>query len=187
MSASSPGGRHSEPPALPGLELRAPTALLTPLLRALAAEGLDPLTTPLPAGQPFGRPHGLVLLAHTGAPAPDLADGLVLGSRPHLLVGLAVGHVDLGPFVDPGLTACLRCLYAAAAPPVLATPLPGGAPSDSLLSVAAAFLAHDVRRWAGGHEPATWSATVRIDTALGVTRRAWPRHPQCGCTWSLPA
>ena len=51
----------------------------------------------------------------------------------------------------------------------------------------AALLAHDVRRWAGGHEPATWSATLRVEASLAVSRREWLRHPQCGCAWSLPA
>lgn len=179
---------------MPALELRAPASLLVPLVRALQSEGLDPLTT--------ARPVGLVVLAHAGSPAPHAADDLVRDSRPHLLVGLSPGHVDLGPFVDPGLTACLHCLYAAAAPPVLGSVLgsvldsalgsvlgspAGEGPSASLLAVAAAFLAHDVRRWAGGHEPATWSATVRIDAALAVSRHSWLRHPHCGCTWSLSA
>lgn len=179
MPASARGDIRTQLPAVPALELRAPAPLLPPLARALGAEGLDPLTT--------AQPAGLVVLAHAGSPAPDAADDLVRDSRPHLLVGLSTAHVDLGPFVDPGLTACLHCLYAAAAPPVLAPPLTGEPPSASLLAVAAAFLAHDVRRWAGGHEPATWSATVRIDAALAVSRHPWLRHPHCGCTWSLPA
>lgn len=179
MPASPPGSRRTDPPAVPALELRSPAPLLAPLVRALEAEGLDPLTT--------AQPGDLVVLAHAGSPAPDAADDLVRDSRPHLLVGLSPGHVDLGPFVDPGLTACLHCLYASAAPPVLASPPVDEAPSVSLLAVAAAFLAHDIRRWAAGHEPATWSATVRIDAALAVNRHAWLRHPHCGCTWSLPA
>lgn len=182
MPPSFPGSGHTEtvadPEVVPAIELRAPAPLLVPLLRALRSEGLEPLT-PAPPG-------ALVVLAHAGSPAPHAADDLVRDSRPHLLVGLAAGHVDLGPFVDPGLTACLHCLYAAAAPPVVGPPS-GVGPSASLLAVAAAFLAHDVRRWAGGHEPATWSTTVRIDAALAVSRHSWLRHPHCGCTWSLSA
>jgi len=203
---ASPSGGPVPPTPVPPLELRAPAPLLTPLLDALRVAGLDPHTAPLPSG--------LVVLAHTGSPAPDLADDLVRRSRPHLLVGLPGagvgagpgadrdGHVVLGPFVDPGLTACLHCLYAARAPVGPASPLAdtfratvshadtshaASALAASLLAVAAACLAHDVRRWAGGLEPATWSATVRVDATLSVTRHEWPRHPQCGCTWSLPA
>jgi hypothetical protein len=35
----------------------------------------------------------------------------------------------------------------------------------------------------GGVEPTTWSATVDLDAAAPV-RRAWLRHPHCGCTWA---
>lgn len=164
------------------VELRAPTGLHPPLLAALAAHGLDALTGP--------RAGALVVLVHAGGHAPDAADDLVRDSRPHLAVGLAAHHLDLGPFVDPGLTACLRCL-AASRPVPVATPAaigpPTGLPDPSLLAVAAALLAHDVRRWAGGHEPATWSATLRVEASLAVSRREWLRHPQCGCAWSLPA
>lgn len=193
--APSPDG-PGPPTTVPAIELRAPAPLVVPLLHALRAAGLDPQTSP--------QPDGLVLLAHTGAPDPDLADDLVRHSRPHLLVGLPGArpdphrarpgsHVVLGPFVDPGLTACLHCLYAARAPVALGSAFGADeeagppTPAASLLAVAAACLAHDVRRWGGGFEPATWSATLTIDATLTVSRHEWPRHPQCGCTWSLPA
>ena len=35
-----------------------------------------------------------------------------------------------------------------------------------------------------GEEPSTWSTTVHVGPDLQPRRRAWRRHPRCGCGWA---
>lgn len=145
-------------------------------------------------------------------PAPDLcvlvdraaeADDLVRRGLPHLLVAPARrGAVRVGPFVDPGATACLRCLTAARAdldPAVgvvelqharaAALPLggrPAGTPrpeDPTLVALAVGWAARDVLAWADGGRPSTWSATVLLEHAAAPAVTAWRAHPRCGCVW----
>ena len=48
----------------------------------------------------------------TGEPDRDLLDPLVRAGTHHLVVRLVDGGAVLGPFVSPGVTACLRCTDA---------------------------------------------------------------------------
>lgn len=119
-------------------------------------------------------------------------DPLQRAGMPHLVVsGTPQGH-RVGPFVQPGLTACLRCVDAeeSAADPRLPLLLEQAAraddvpPSDPVLErLALAWAVRDLARWAEGDEPSTWSATVEVGptTAPEVTPRL--RHPHCGCAW----
>jgi bacteriocin biosynthesis cyclodehydratase domain-containing protein len=150
-----------------------------------------------------GVGHGddLVVLLCGEEPDRDLVDHWMRADVPHVLLTASEGVLRLGPFVDPGRTACLRCLDAAAtehdprhglvvrqyadAPPA-ADGLPAPLPAD-LLDVAVGHLARDVTRWVDGRLPRTWSATVRLDDALDLSPVPLPRHPGCGCAWAVPA
>jgi bacteriocin biosynthesis cyclodehydratase domain-containing protein len=134
-----------------------------------------------------------------GEPDRDLLDGPLTTGQPHVLVVAAEGSVHVGPFVVPGETACLRCVdahldegdgrravvlrqHCTAAPDALALP----APSDpALVMMALAWAARDVVTFLDGGRPSTWSATVRLEPDLALTRRHWRRHPHCGCCWDV--
>ena len=126
-------------------------------------------------------------------------DLLLRSCTPHLLVRLVEGTALVGPFVDPGRTACLRCIDAHSAlddpeAPVLAVrhalaqddrrdgvvePV-----DNALAALAVAWAVRDVLTHVEGERPATWSAVVRLSPTLAdVTQTEWLRHPGCGCAW----
>ncbi|WP_159083585.1 hypothetical protein [Nocardioides terrigena] len=117
------------------------------------------------------------------------ADPWVVDSRPHLTVAAVPDAVRVGPFVVPGLTACLRCVRAWRDGPTpsdrpVATPLAAGPGVDAgLLALALGWAARDVATWVGGGTPSTWSSTVTVGTDLRPDARSWQRHPHCGCSW----
>lgn len=173
--------------------LSGPADLLSgtePLLRA-AGVAVTPLD------EVPGRADVVVLASH-GEPSRNRVDRLVQDSVPHVLVTAVDGVVRVGPFVDPGRTACLRCLDAHEAdrdprrPLVLAqyAARSGGvradgvdhpvAPTTWLLAVAAA--ADDVVRFVDGDRPRLWSRTLTLSGPDPAPVR-WLRHPRCGCTW----
>ncbi len=148
-----------------------------------------------------GRGRGLVrgrdvtVLLSDGEPTRRQVDRLMAADRPHLLLTVLDTTVRLGPFVIPGRTACLRCYDARRTEddpgwPTVHTQCTGPAggwglvPRDpALLDLALAWAARDVAAYADGDRPATWSATVTIDSELLVPREDLARHPHCGCCW----
>ena len=143
-------------------------------------------------GRASGPPTATLLIS-LGEPRRSRVDRLVRDDRTHLLVALLPDRARLGPLVVPGATACLRCLDAHLAehdprrglvleqledrddPP---------APCDPVLAQAAvALAARELTTYAEGDRPATWSATLTLGADLALPRRAWPRHPHCGCSW----
>ncbi|WP_157210154.1 hypothetical protein [Nocardioides aequoreus] len=143
---------------------------------------------------------GVLVLAH-GEPARELLDPLLRQGVPHLVVTLVDGGARLGPLVEPGATACLRChdAHLAETDPEHLAVLEryveaGGRPrGDGLADAPDAALATLVSGWAvrdlaahlRGERPATWSSTLRWHpgAAEPVTRR-WLRRPGCGCGWA---
>ena len=140
---------------------------------------------------------GVQVVLHLTDTEPDreLVDEWARADLPHLLVTAVEGIVRVGPFVVPGLTACLRCLDAHlaerdprrslvvqqyAAQPTGEDPLPA-----DLWQLATAFAVRELVRWVDGHRPRTWSATVRVDPELELVPTTWRRHPGCGCSWGL--
>lgn len=171
----------------------ATAALLTPLLDRA---GLHHVTRPV--GHHAGDPGDLTTAAHlivtTGPLDRSLLDPLIRSSVPHLLVtGAATGR-RVGPFVHPGLTACLRCvdaheaLHDARRPLLLSQAARAAAdqppPVDPLLDqIALAWAVRDLLRYLEGDEPSTWSATVDIGPVAAPERVRWGRHLDCGCAW----
>ena len=148
---------------------------------------------------PGARHDGGVLLG-VGEPDRELVDDWTRAGTPHLLVRLTEGRAVIGPFVDPGATACLRCVDAHCQDADPAWPLlvrqyaaasardrEDGAPEpvDPLLAaLAVAWAARDLASYVDGGRPSTWSATVTLDPALTrLETRRWLRHPGCGCSW----
>lgn len=147
------------------------------------------------------RAAGCPVAAGEGAVALVLADGEVRrgdvdvhvrAGRPHQVVtGSALGYT-VGPFVVPGATACLRCVDAHRGEhdprrAVVVEQLggrPGGPGDPTLRTLAAAWAVRDVLSYLAGRSPATWSATITVGPDLAPVRRAWSRHPHCGCSWA---
>jgi bacteriocin biosynthesis cyclodehydratase domain-containing protein len=114
------------------------------------------------------------------------------------------GRAVAGPFVDPGRSACLRCVdahhtdadptwpllvrqHAAATgrPRAGADVLAPPEPVDPLLAtLALAWAVRDLASWVEGVPPSLLSSTLALDPALAdVEVRTWTRHPGCGCSW----
>ena len=159
--------------------------------RALDAAGLRPVSVRRADDAP-----GLLLAC--GEPEREQLDPWLRERRPHLVVRLVDGVIVLGPFVEPGRTACLRCLDAHrhdADPehiPVLHRyihePRADGHPDEppgAAAALALAWAARDLSGWHAGGRPATLSTTVTLDPG-GLTAATWLRHPECVCGWGLP-
>ncbi|HEU4812194.1 MAG TPA: hypothetical protein VFT00_08625 [Nocardioides sp.] len=137
----------------------------------------------------------VLLVVSGGELRRDTLDRVVRAGRPHLVVIGGHGGVTVGPFVVPGLTACLRCVDAqrGESDPRRATvveqcaqaaPHSGAEPRDpALLAMAVAWAVRDLVSFVDGDQPATWSTSVELGPDLGLVRRRWPRHPHCGCSW----
>jgi hypothetical protein len=134
------------------------------------------------------------LVVTVGEPRRSVSDSLVRDDLSHLWVAVLPHAVRLGPFVEPGRTACLRCVDAhlGDVDPRRATVLhqlealpsaPETDPDPCLVQLAAAWAARDLARVLDGCPPALRSATVTVTEDLEVARRDWLRHPHCGCAW----
>ncbi|KRA37978.1 MULTISPECIES: hypothetical protein [unclassified Nocardioides] len=167
----------------------ATTVVLEPLLDRVGLRHLEPV--PGGAADITTAAH---LVVTTGPLDRALLDPLVRGSVPHLLVTGAASGRRVGPFVQPGLTACLRCVDAHeslhdARRPLLVSQAASAAadwppPVDPLLDqLALAWAVRDLLRYLEGDEPSTWSATIDIRPVDPPERVAWGRHPDCGCAW----
>lgn len=139
------------------------------------------------------RDATVALLLTDGEPDRGLPDAHHRAGRPHLVVaGTAAGWV-LGPFVLPDATACLRCVDAHRSEhdprrAVVVEQLTGrpSAPADpTLRALVAAWAVRDVLAFVEGARPSTWSASIELGPDLEPRRRAWARHPHCGCSWDL--
>jgi hypothetical protein len=149
------------------------------------------------AGLLLADAHGgratVTMVVSLGEPARSRSDELARADQAHLLVTVLPDRVRVGPFVVPGVTACLRCVDAhlgeqdprrALVLEQLEDSDPGPAPCDPLLAHAGLALAvRDLTSYADGDRPATWSTTLTLTADLSLPRRSWKRHPHCGCSW----
>ncbi len=132
-----------------------------------------------------------------GEPDRDALDEALRTGRPHLVLTASSGAVRVGPFVVPGLTACLRCVDAHLGERderralvlhqhLSAGPDPHGLPAPldpALMTLAIAWAVRDVLDFVAGDPPSTWSTTVDLAPGLALDRQTWRRHPHCGCCW----
>lgn len=156
----------------PRARVHVPPSCLESITSVLALSGLRPTTG-----------AGVALLV-TDRDDPSVADQWSVDSLPHLVVRLGADSVRVGPFVHPGVTACLRCLEAAG-PPAEAALAAYADLDPALLMVALGWAVRDLATWQAGQLPTTWSATVTIRADLHPDVARWPRHPHCGCSWGL--
>lgn len=165
------------------VEVSATDPIRTMLVRLLGESGVQ--TTSGPAAT------ATVVVTIGAEPRRDAVDELMRADRPHLLLASVAGRLRVGPFVVPGLTACLRCLDEHATdrdprhPLVVEqhlAPDRTDLPSQADLQLALAWTARDVVSLIHGDRPTTWSATVDV-LAGGPATQRWRRHPRCGCAW----
>lgn len=173
-------------------------ALVEDLVDLLGRAGLRtrrPRRDHVPGAAPI-----LGALVGVGEPERELVDDWMREGTPFLLVRLTEGRATVGPFVQPGRTACLRCIdahHADADPawPLLVRQYARASACDradgvtepvdpTQAAVAIAWAARDLASYADGMCPSTWSATVTLDALLvQMQTRPWLRHPECGCWW----
>jgi hypothetical protein len=140
-------------------------------------------------------PDGVLPLVWSeGDPPRTRLDDWMRSGTPHLVVREGPGGPLLGPYVVPGVTACLRCVDAhlgeqdprrALVVEQVATtpPLRPFEPDPALRALAVAWTVRDIVAAAEGEAPATWSATVALGL-LPPTVTAYRRHLHCGCAWA---
>jgi hypothetical protein len=134
------------------------------------------------------------LVVGTGPVDRELLDPLVRGAVPHLVVSGDARQRRIGPFVEPGRTACLRCVDAHES---LSDPRRGlvvaqaaraavdrPPPLDPLIEhLVLAWAVRDLVRYVEGDEPSTWSTTADLGARAAPSVTRWGRHPECGCSW----
>jgi hypothetical protein len=171
-------------------ERRAPVALEVeallrdPVTRACAAAGL----------RVADAASAATLVVTLGEPRRRTSDRLVRDDVTHLWLAVLPAGVRIGPFVEPGRSACLRCVDAhlgerdARRATVLhqlddLPAAPHAVWDPSLLDLGAAWAVRDVVRRLDGEPSTLRSATVTVSADLEMTRHDWLRHPHCGCAW----
>ncbi|GAB3265563.1 hypothetical protein GCM10027425_31160 [Alteromonas gracilis] len=165
-----------------------PRVRLLPGLRAPA--GLESVLEA--AGVRIDDAAGMVLAVSVGEPDRDLLDPLVRDGVPHLVARVLDGAAVLGPYVEAGRSACLRCLDRHDAdrdplrPRLLAEHRRAAhaEPAPVLVGLLAHWVAADLMALAHDRTPATLDATVRLPLLLtGAESTRWAVHPDCGCGW----
>ena len=118
-----------------------------------------------------------------------------------MVVRLTEGRAVVGPFVVPGLTACLRCVDAHHTDADREWPLlvrqyadassrdrADGSPEPvdpALAALAVAWAARDLTSYVDGGRPSSWSSTAGVRPRPEHARDpVWLRHPECGCGWA---
>jgi bacteriocin biosynthesis cyclodehydratase domain-containing protein len=155
-----------------------------PVIRACAAAGVRVADVASAA----------TLVVTLGEPRRRTSDRLVRDDVAHLWLTVLPAAARIGPFVEPGRSACLRCVDAhlgerdARRATVLhqlddLPVAPHAVWDPSLLDLGVAWAVRDVVRRLDGEPPALRSASVTVTADLEVTRRDWLRHPHCGCAW----
>lgn len=134
------------------------------------------------------------LALYAGEPDPRRIEDLTRRNAAHLWAGTSNGIARVGPFVDPGRTACWSCVSAhrgvrtpgwALLRAQHAAPVGVPEPVDpARMALAIAWAVADLLRWIDGEQPSTWSATVEVGPDLVTGTDRWRRHPDCGCSWS---
>ena len=145
-----------------------------------------------PERPPDTSPPDLLVLV--GYPPPDYLAELARMRVPHLAVCVSEAIGVVGPLVQPGITACLRCLDFAraerdAAWPLILAQLPAGrmdlTSDDPVLATAvAAQAAAQAVAFADRSSMADATRNGTLELALPAwqwRRRTWPPHPACSC------
>lgn len=136
-----------------------------------------------------------LVVASDWPPDRSTADAAMHSGLPHLWAYVCDLVGVVGPLVEPGRSACLRCVDAArreidpswptvvesASRRRLAVP----ACDRSLAGVVAALAVQQMALWASGERPETLRSVLEIPHGIGSIRSLGHEpHPHCGCGWS---
>ncbi len=156
----------------------------------------DAVRAALPGRQLTLHPSAATVSILAADHEPDrlVVDERLRSGQPHLVAHVRDTVGVVGPFVDPGASACLRCVDAARADldpawPILvasATDPPPTAPSceEALARLVGAYAAREAVQWATGLPVASVGATIDIPLGPeGPERTRFEPHPCCGCWW----
>jgi bacteriocin biosynthesis cyclodehydratase domain-containing protein len=148
------------------------------------------------AAAPPEQRFDVVVLANPASLDPQLADELVRSGDPHIVVAVREATAVIGPFVIPGVSACLRCLELHRSDrdpawPLIAAQLAADgrrswveACDVTLATLAASVCTLQVLTFIDGSEPAALDGTLEIALPdWRIRRRSWAPHPACGCCW----
>jgi hypothetical protein len=151
-----------------------------------------PGRTPRMAPRRIGKRPDLAVLASNHD--PELASALVRERVPHLAASASEAIGVVGPLVDPGQSACLRCLDLARADrdpawPLILAQLAGREPQPAACGAAlAAAVAAQAASQALAFIDRATAATAVVDGTLELVlpdwqwrRRTWPPHRDCDC------
>lgn len=189
-----------------GLVVRAEDEAAGPALRARCRVHLDVPPMVLPAARRALGEAGLglardperahvVLVWAEGELARDRLDDRMRAGTAHLVVRETADGAVVGPYVRPGLSACVRCIDAhlgeddprrglVVEQVATGEPLRPVRPDPAARALTLAWAVHELATIAEGGVPATWSATVALAT-LPPLVTAYRRHPHCGCAWDV--
>lgn len=138
----------------------------------------------------------LMLIASDVEHDRALADQAMRDGRPHLWVGVRDLVGVIGPLVQPGRTACIRCVDAAYTDRDRAWSTlvesaavhrrQAAACDPTVAALVGAWAAQEVVAWASGVRPQTSGAVVEVPMGFGdVQRHEFDLHPKCGCGWPV--
>jgi hypothetical protein len=165
------------------------------LLRLLARAGLG--TTVAADAETLSIAPDVVVLAYDHEPPTDMVERLMREGRPHLVVAVRGVTGQVGPFVQPGRTPCLRCVDLtrshtehgwAGLREQLSRPArgPGAAAAarGTVVAAAVALAVSEVVAMIEGRVTVTGEATAVFGPGGPLPElRIWPLHPLCGCSW----
>lgn len=140
----------------------------------------------------------LLVLCHPHAAHDPLARGSSEESVAHLPVAVREGRVVVGPLVLPGRTSCLHCAelhrtdrdpsWPVVAAQLVAGPHGAGEEPNSVTAALAAAVgaAQALDHLDGIRAVGVIESTLELQPPdWQPLRRAWPTHPDCGCTGDL--
>jgi hypothetical protein len=136
------------------------------------------------------------LLLSVGEPDRELLDPWLREGRSHLVVRVVDGRVVIGPFVERGRGACLRCIdchlvdiepeHYAVLHRYVHTPREDGF-GDEIPALtrhlALSWALSELATYADGLDPVSLSSTLALSES-GLESTTWHRHPECACSWS---
>ncbi len=134
----------------------------------------------------------VAVMAFDCEPDREHSDTALRAGVPHVWAFLRDLVGVIGPFVDPGESACLRCVDLArgevdrAWPTTVSGPRPVVPPVDPLLAASVgAMVAAEIGVWASGRQPQTVGAVIELPYGAGAVERCTHApHPHCGCGWA---
>ncbi|MDP4015458.1 MAG: hypothetical protein U0990_01965 [Candidatus Nanopelagicales bacterium] len=166
-----------------------PRPLAAAVTTALASAGFNRTVCIDAEAAAIGQTDRVILI---GRPKWAVVSGLMRNSIPHVALSPRAASIRIGPFVEPGRSACLRCLHLARGDrdpnwPLISEQLDRlvvPEPDPALVTLATGLFALLFTEWADSAPPRVLNRVVEVSAPLGLrAEREIAVHPACGCTW----